>query len=66
MSDADDYRARSAQCFRLAETATTRLQRAAMLNAAAHWMMLANQADRDRARRALQDADPKVEHRAAG
>ncbi len=33
-----------------------------MLNAAAHWMTLANQADRDRARRALQDA----EHRAVG
>jgi len=31
-----------------------------MLNAAAHWMTLANQADR--ARRALQDA----EHRAVG
>jgi hypothetical protein len=49
MSDADDHRARSAQCFRLAETATSPLQRNAMLNAAMHWMTLANQADRDRA-----------------
>lgn len=58
MSDADDHRARSAQCFRLAETATSPLQRNAMLNAAMHWMTLANQADRDRARRELQDTNP--------
>jgi hypothetical protein len=34
MSDADDYRTRSAQCFRLAETACSPLQRNAMLDTA--------------------------------
>jgi hypothetical protein len=66
MSDADDHRARSAQCFRLAETATSPRQRNAMLNAAMHWMTLANQADRDRARHELQDTNPTPAHRAAG
>jgi hypothetical protein len=37
-----------------------------MLNAAMHWMTLANQADRDRARRELQDTNPTPAHRAAG
>jgi hypothetical protein len=65
MSDADDYRSRSAQCFRLAATASTPLQRTVLLNAASSWMTLANQADRDRAWRDLQDTG---EHgrRAAG
>jgi hypothetical protein len=36
---------RNASC--LAETATSPLQRSAMLNAAMHWMTLANQADSD-------------------
>ena len=66
MSDADDYRARSAQCFRLAETATSPLQRQAMLDAATHWMTLANQVDCDRARRVQQHANPETEHRAVG
>jgi hypothetical protein len=65
MSHANDYRARSAQCFRLAETATSPLQRSAMLNAAVHWMALANQADRDRVRREL-DSNQTPEQRAAG
>jgi hypothetical protein len=65
MSDANDYRARSAQCFRLAETATSPLQRSAMLSVAVHWMALANQADRDRARREL-DSNQTPEQRAAG
>jgi hypothetical protein len=66
MSDADDYRTRSAQCFRLAETACSPLQRNAMLDAAVHWITLANQADRDRARRELQDVTQSPEQRAAG
>jgi hypothetical protein len=66
MSHADDYRDRSAQCFRLAETATSPLRRQAMLDAATHWMTLANQVDRDRARRVLQDANPETEYRAVG
>jgi hypothetical protein len=56
MSDADEYRNRSAQCFRLAATAGSRLERDVMLNAAAVWMTLANQADRDRARVELREA----------
>jgi hypothetical protein len=56
MSDAHECRSRSAQCFRLAATASTPLERDVLLNAAAVWMTLANQADRDRARRKLQDA----------
>jgi hypothetical protein len=56
MSDAHECRSRSTQCFRLAATASTPLQRDVLLNAATVWMTLANQADRDRARRKLQDA----------
>jgi hypothetical protein len=56
MSDADECRRRSAQCFRLAATASTSLQRDVLLNAATVWMTLANQADRDLAWRKLQDA----------
>jgi hypothetical protein len=37
-----------------------------MLDAATHWMTLANQVDRDRARRVLQDANPETEYRAVG
>jgi hypothetical protein len=37
-----------------------------MLNAAVHWMALANQADRDRARRDLQDTNQVPEQRAVG
>jgi hypothetical protein len=56
MSDAHECRSRSAQCVRLAATASTPLQRDVLLNAAAVWMTLANQTDRDRAQRKLQDA----------
>jgi hypothetical protein len=56
MSDADECRSQAVQCFRLAATASTPLQRDVLLNAATVWMTLANQADRDLAWRKLQDA----------
>jgi hypothetical protein len=51
MSDADDYRDRSIQCFRLAATAASPLQRRVLLDAAETWRALANRADRDRTAR---------------
>ena len=53
MSNSQECRDRAAQCFRLASTATTPLQRTAMINAATAWVALANQADRDLALRSL-------------
>ena len=55
MSNSQECRDRAAQCFRLASTATTPLQRITMLNAATTWIALANRADRDLTPRNLQD-----------
>jgi len=64
MSDADECRRQSAHCYRLAATACTPLQRSILLNAAASWMVLANQADRDRAWREMQDSHEPTKDRA--
>ena len=65
MSDADECRRQSAQCFRLAATACTPLQKTVLLDAAASWMALANQADRDRAWREMQDTHEAVKNQGA-
>jgi hypothetical protein len=55
MSNSAECRGRAAQCFQLAATAGSALQRTVLLNAANNWITLASQAERDIARQQLDD-----------
>ncbi len=47
MATPAECRDRAAQCFKLAATAGSALQRTVLLNAANSWIVLANQVERD-------------------
>ena len=47
MSTPAECRDRAAQCFKLAATASSALQRTVLLNAANSWIALANQGEHD-------------------
>jgi len=54
-SNPAECRDRAAQCFQLAATAGSALQRTVLLNAANSWLNLATQAERDIAQQKLED-----------
>ena len=55
MSNPEECRKRAVQCFQLAATAGSALQRTVLLNAANQWIALAKQGERDLARHKLED-----------
>ena len=55
MTNPAECRDRAAQCFQLAATAGSALQRTVLLNAANSWLNLANQAERDIAQQKPED-----------
>jgi hypothetical protein len=62
MSTPEEYRDRAVQCVRLAATAGSPLQKTVLLNAAASWVTLANQAERDLAHQKSEDDREQAEN----